>query len=318
MFRWFHGQTWSLLVIHFFFVSLFQCRSWSRMISEIHRNTQRLIVWCCLQSSCGRLSSQVASPLHCRIWRKAIVVESIHARACNSEHRSIPQHCSAARAACTRTCLECFGAPAWDGKLQKKQIEKDIRGTNVASNGIKAMPWSFHCHSDRWDFLPSSKGMTRLLDISELEGEYQIISNHSEIRSGCNRQVTRTQARNPQKMGQKVALLSDFGTENPDNDFVWFQTVSYQLQVISMLRAILFTVKILGSLTDHLSNQNRDESLEAFNHLHHAVCIACTREHGKGMQKKSKEVRICPKHSETLPCALSGLSRLFTISPNFY
>lgn len=142
--------------------------------------------------------------------------------------------------------------------------------------------------------------MTRLLDISELEGEYQIMSNHSEIRSGCNRQVTRTQARNPQKMGQKVALLSDFGTENPDNDFVWFQTVSYQLQVISMLRAILFTVKILGSLTDRLSNQNRDESLEAFNHLDHAVWIACTREHGKGMQKKSKEVRICPKHSLVL------------------
>ena len=91
------------------------------MISEIHRNTQRLIVWCCLQSSCGRLSSQVASPLHCRIWRKAIVVESIRARACNSEHRSIPQHCSAARAACTRTCLECFGAPACAKETDRKR-----------------------------------------------------------------------------------------------------------------------------------------------------------------------------------------------------
>eukprot|EP00434_Breviolum_minutum_P008761 symbB.v1.2.007722.t1/scaffold423.1/size207292/1 len=52
-----------------------------------------------------------------------------------------------------------------------------------------------------------ARGMTRLLDISELEGVYQIMSNHSETRSDCNRQVTRTQARNPQKMGQKVGKV---------------------------------------------------------------------------------------------------------------
>ena len=224
MFRKFHWQTWSIVFFIIFreFVSKpIMKQNDIRRISEIPRGWLFGVAYKALVAGYHHVSLfegwglQVASPLHCRIWRKAIVIESIHARVFNSEHGSIVLPW-------VQNVLGDADGVFWCASVGWQIVKK----TSVAPTlhqGIKDMPWSFHhCHSDWWDFLLFSKGMTRLLDISELEGVHQIMSNHSEMRSGCNRQVTQTQARNPQNMRQKVALLSDFWNRNPDQDFMWF------------------------------------------------------------------------------------------------
>ncbi len=154
--------------------------------------------------------------------------------------------------------------------------KKDIGGTNFASrhqrHALELSPLSLRSMR----FSPVFQGNDPAAR-HQWAWRRASMSNHSEMRSGCNRQVTQTQARNPQNMRQKVALLSDFWNRNPDKDFMWFHN-------------------------KYINTLSYDESLEAFimNHLSHAVWIACKREQGKGTQKKSKEVRICQKHSETL------------------